>query len=406
MVKRKSNKKRKQREEEERENNNNSNNDNNIIETAEREQEEEEEEIEEIEGESNDRGELEGHCKVKYKNGNQFEGNFESGKRIGKGTIKFVDGAILDGSFQNNLLQGICTLIFPPEEEEEDENQRGRMEAMYEDGVVNGECKEWDGDGRLTFEGIQRGNEREGKGTIYFEGGGRLEGKVDLNGQLKDESISYFYPDGSGYIGKWKDIIMIEGYYCENVAETLNNEKKRREAFSSQKFKFDPPTKKRISRDCLLADPYESKHVYVDNSAISNANEGLFAKQFMAKGTVAAFYSGIHLSHKEVDNRSWSLNNNTISVTDFVIDVPFPFDSTKVYSASLGHKANHSFQPNCIYGYYEHPRFGYIRTVQVCKEEGVMPNEELLIDYDYHEVLPDGSIQAPDWYLNIRKQKQ
>ncbi len=51
-----------------------------------------------------------------------------------------------------------------------------------------------------------------------------------------------------------------------------------------------------------------------------------------------------------MDSRDWSLNGNTISLDeDTVIDVPEPFNLTENYCASIGHKANHSFTPNCKY---------------------------------------------------------
>lgn len=37
-----------------------------------------------------------------------------------------------------------------------------------------------------------------------------------------------------------------------------------------------------------------------------------------------------------------------------MIDVPQPFDQTERYCASLGHKANHSFTPNCKYDPWVH----------------------------------------------------
>lgn len=52
----------------------------------------------------------------------------------------------------------------------------------------------------------------------------------------------------------------------------------------------------------------------------------------------------------QVDSRDWAMNGNTISLDeDTVIDVPQPFDQLENYCASLGHKANHSFTPNCRY---------------------------------------------------------
>lgn len=52
----------------------------------------------------------------------------------------------------------------------------------------------------------------------------------------------------------------------------------------------------------------------------------------------------------QVDSRDWALNGNTLSLDEeTVIDVPEPYNHVSKYCASLGHKANHSFTPNCIY---------------------------------------------------------
>lgn len=52
----------------------------------------------------------------------------------------------------------------------------------------------------------------------------------------------------------------------------------------------------------------------------------------------------------QVDGRDWALNGNTLSLDEeTVIDVPAPYSHVSKYCASLGHKANHSFTPNCIY---------------------------------------------------------
>ena len=106
---------------------------------------------------------------------------------------------------------------------------------------------------------------------------------------------------------------------------------------------------------------------------------GLFAKCDIAAGTVVSFYHGVRyvspgssdhrtphprLPHAVVDARSWDMNQNTITLdSDVVIDVqtrdiarvhaltygqvPRYENDTRHYTASLGHKANHSFDaPN------------------------------------------------------------
>ena len=87
----------------------------------------------------------------------------------------------------------------------------------------------------------------------------------------------------------------------------------------------------------LLRDPYESRHVFVQQSAVlpdGRAGEGLFAKVFascnvwritivnvsavhhwtqvfLPAGRIAAWYNGIRVPCEEVDGRpDWSLNDN------------------------------------------------------------------------------------------------
>ena len=48
-------------------------------------------------------------------------------------------------------------------------------------------------------------------------------------------------------------------------------------------YDFDPGTHDRISANPLLPDPYETQYVYVRNSKIKGAQEGLFAKKTLPK---------------------------------------------------------------------------------------------------------------------------
>ena len=40
------------------------------------------------------------------------------------------------------------------------------------------------------------------------------------------------------------------------------------------------------------------------------------------------------------------------------LDIPAWATSTAAYCASLAHKANHSFDPNCQFVVFDHPKFG------------------------------------------------
>ena len=50
-------------------------------------------------------------------------------------------------------------------------------------------------------------------------------------------------------------------------------------------------TKECISKQPLLADPYEDLFVYVDQSLIPDAGQGLFAKVDIEAATVISFYN-------------------------------------------------------------------------------------------------------------------
>ena len=84
-------------------------------------------------------------------------------------------------------------------------------------------------------------------------------------------------------------------------------------------FSHDPGTATRISRQPMLADPFESLRVEARASRLPNAGEGLFARRALAEGEVAAFYAGVRLSHAVVDGRGWEENDNTLSIVSRTI---------------------------------------------------------------------------------------
>lgn len=141
-------------------------------------------------------------------------------------------------------------------------------------------------------------------------------------------------------------------------------------------------------------------------SLISGAGEGLFAKTEAKANTVMSFYNGVRITHSEVDSRDWSRNGNTISLDDdTVIDVPEPFNRTENYCATLGHKANHSFTPNCKYDTFIHPRFGLIKCIRSI--DAVQKDEELTVDYEYeNEISGKSGPEAPEWYTKLLQEFQ
>lgn len=112
-------------------------------------------------------------------------------------------------------------------------------------------------------------------------------------------------------------------------------------------------------------DPLDDFNVKVANSSIADAGQGLFAKRDIIMGSVIALYSGQMITNlsqiltaaKDADmaeklHRNWLNFNKT-----HVLDVPEPYDQLMHYSASLGHKANHSFKKfNARFGFIKTPR--------------------------------------------------
>ena len=64
-----------------------------------------------------------------------------------------------------------------------------------------------------------------------------------------------------------------------------------------------------------------------------------------------------------------------------MIDVPKPFDQLDHYSATLGHKANHSETPNARYTTYVHPRFGPIAAIRAIQD--ILVDEEITCEYAF-----------------------
>ncbi|XP_061757526.1 histone-lysine N-methyltransferase SETD7 isoform X1 [Nerophis ophidion] len=361
----------------------------------------EDEDVEEVvKGPLDEDGQPHGLCTVTYSSSDRFEGHFTHGEKNGKGKFFFFDGSTLEGFYVDDALQGQG--VYTHED-------GGMVHGVYVDGELNGPAQEVDGEGRLVFKGQYKDNIRNGECWVYYSDGGCVFGMVNEDGEMTGESIAYVYPDGqTALYGRY-----VDGELIRAMLATLTIIKTGRPSFEvtprSAVYTHDKSTSTCIATHALLPDPYESQKVFVADSLINGAGQGLFAKIDAESNTVMAFYNGVRITHSEVDKRDWALNGNTISLDeDTVIDVPQPFDQTERYCASLGHKANHSFTPNCKYDVFIHPRFGLIKCIRTLK--AVQKDEELTVAYGYdHEATGKKGLEAPDWYkqeLHAFQQRQ
>ena len=80
----------------------------------------------------------------------------------------------------------------------------------------------------------------------------------------------------------------------------------------------------------------------------------------------------------------------------YTIDVPLTEESTGlIYKGSLGHKVNHSFQPNSFYTLIDSPRYGLVQAVKTLTD--VSEGKELFVNYSYKI----DSLGQPKWYRDL-----
>uniref|UniRef100_A0A1A7YBU0 Histone-lysine N-methyltransferase SETD7 n=1 Tax=Iconisemion striatum TaxID=60296 RepID=A0A1A7YBU0_9TELE len=349
-----------------------------------------EESVEEVvEGPLDEDGQPHGFCTINFSSGDHFEGHLSHGEKNGKGKFFFFDGSTLEGFYVDDALQGQG--VYTCED-------GGVLNGTYVDGELNGPAQEMNGEGCLVFRGQYKDNLRCGACWIYHTDGGCVFGEVNQDGEMTGDSVAYIYPDGhTALYGTFVDGELITA----RLAMLVSNQTGRPHfeiTPNSPVYSYDKSTSTCITAHPLLPDPYESQRVFVAESLIKGAGQGLFARDNSEAGAVMAFYNGVRITHSEVDSRDWAMNGNTISLDeDTVIDVPQPFDQIEKYCASLGHKANHSFTPNCKYETFIHPRFGLIKCIRCIR--AVQKDEELTVAYGYdHEPTGQSGPEAPGWY--------
>ena len=249
-------------------------------------------------------------------------------------------------------------------------------------------------DGSLRFFGVFVNGHPVGKFWQSVTGGGYLHGSVTYNdeGQLviHDKDACFLYPDlntvlrGQFHYGQMTDarrhevsgLLVRMGILHPDTHPTDPSD-------SSTQFRRESRSMEMICEQPRLADPYEERCVYVDTSTIPLAGQGLFAKRYIRKGQVVAYFNGVGTSHD---------SDYSIKYEGGMLDIPLKCRSVDVYRATLAHKICHSFEPNAAYGHATHPRFGLIRSAVA--ERDIEQGEEVFCDYKYSL-----SKDVPEWYV-------
>jgi len=343
-------------------------------------------------GKRDQMGNIAGIGSLLYENKDTFQGIFKDGimNREGVLTKAQKGGTKIEGEWIQGLLQG---------EIKETLQNTGWIEGYYKDGIPHGYFREFGPryNGRHIlrqmgryYKGVLRGYTWKGA----YDHSGWWFGSVDSDGQLTGDNIAYIYPDFKMAIkGKFKDGLLVEGYQCQLEGCYLDRGVQV-PVFSKTfgpAYQYEEPSIKNIALNPLLRDPWEDIRVCVGPSNLPQGGEGLFAKRAFAMKEVIALYNGIKIKTSTYASEHMPRSDYRIRLNgDLDMDIPHGFQSTNQYCATLAHKANHSFMPNCEWTLFESPRFGLIRSLTAQKPIEV--GEEILVNYQMTIA------KSPDWY--------
>ena len=133
------------------------------------------------------------------------------------------------------------------------------------------------------------------------------------------------------------------------------------------KIKCDVSTNLVISNYPLIPDLFESRIVEVKSSGLgTNAGQGLYSKINIHQGQIIALYNGIRIKSSRNDTSS-NQNNYDYRLKlngDEDIDIPQCYIQLDQYCATLGHKTNHSFEPNSKWAFFS---YTYIFCIEIFK---------------------------------------
>ena len=133
-------------------------------------------------------------------------------------------------------------------------------------------------------------------------------------------------------------------------------------------YHYEPASPDWITENPKAMDPIELSNVYINESTVPNAGEGVFARRDIPAYSLVAMYAGQLLE----DSNSMYTPNMTIDEREnrhkylltfndtYDLDIPPEFEDIQVYRASLGHKINHSFKGNT--------RFCHVKSPRYCKD--------------------------------------
>ena len=123
-----------------------------------------------------------------------YSGNFDAGKRSGKGTFIWLNGDTYEGEWKNDLITGQGQLTFADGIIYEGTFSKGKL--------TKGTITIPQGDGRIALRSVRDG-ELQQACTLIWPDGTRLEGRTGKNGFSGEVTIAYV--NGDSYVGTLKE---------------------------------------------------------------------------------------------------------------------------------------------------------------------------------------------------------
>ena len=278
-----------------------------------------------------------------------------------------------------------------------------QLEGFFRHGVLTGFARIYDEKKRLTDFGLYENGKACYIWWKLFEFGGAVIGHVNDEGQLTGPEIVYLYPDfKTGFMGHFEDGVLVEAQAVQLEA-VVEDYKLLIPLFSDPAgpyFRRDVADFVSMTKEPLLADPYETEWVEVRPSTVPFANEGLFARKSVEPGQILSFYNGIRRELKRSwDKPDWVKSAYRIfdPTRDEItnkgsLDIPTDYIDFKNYCASLSHKTNHSFLASAEFEIFHHPRFGLVPCL--ISSAPIQAGEEIFVHYGY--TLE----HCPDWFTD------
>eukprot|EP00092_Neocalanus_flemingeri_P050076 GFUD01057758.1.p1 GENE.GFUD01057758.1~~GFUD01057758.1.p1 ORF type:complete len:470 (-),score=76.19 GFUD01057758.1:206-1615(-) len=332
------------------------------------------------------------------------------------GSILFDKGAVFNGIFSEDLSYR-CGKLFENFRSDKgtkgtwihglldgfaktDNEYGGCEEAFYKNGLKHGVAVEF---GPIRSKNFMKccfyqNGEPAGKCFKAMIGGGFMLGKM-YDDKISDNKAVIVLPDyKDAMIGIVVEDDFVRGRETEVVGVKLKDGipvPMLSDVKSNIVYKRDVSNQKSISKWPFLKDPWEHKRVEARISHFEGAGEGLFAKRNIDIDELVALYNGTRTAPSlEEDWSDYRVHLNS----ELDIDIPEGMRELDQYSATLSHKANHSFEPNCRWSRIDHPRFGLICSITASRK--IEKGEEVTVNYRLPLHL------APKWYIDCYNEYQ